>query len=92
METIEQRLKFAAMVLKFVAFCDLVLEVAIFIYEVFRIQNYERMNVEVRFTEEKKRTAYSLRVLIQAMTFIPLLIAVVVGLYCFLPDRSCWAK
>ena len=64
METVEQRIKFAAIVLKFVAFGDLVLEVAIFIYEVCRIQNFERINVNVRFSEEKKRTFYSLRALI----------------------------
>ena len=78
--------------LKFVAFGDLVLEVAIFIYEVYRIQNFERINVNVRFSEEKKRTFYSLRALIQAMTFTTLLIAGVVGLYCYLPDRSCRDK
>ena len=55
METVEQRIKFAAIVLKFVAFGDLVLEVAIFIYEVYRIQNFERINVNVRFSEEKKK-------------------------------------
>ena len=79
------------MLCKLFALLDLLLEGTMFIYELVRLNHFERENVDVvvRYTEEQRRVVYAKKYLSIGTVSNSLIITGVLALYLALPSKEC---
>jgi len=85
------QLQFFAIIMKFAAALDIMLEMTMFCFEMYKLHNLERVSVDVvvRYKEEKRRQVYSSRYFKVAVSALVVLAGSIIATIIVLPASEC---